>query len=124
MLGIGIAVYAIYIAYLIAFERYYKSQQSAPDVPPQKESILQALSSLKIDDMQFFEKLSFILRSHLEDSEQVPLATKKTPRDIRWASVSREWKEILHICTHYEYAPERATEETKTEVLRRLRGIV
>jgi len=83
MLGIGIAVYAIYIAYLIAFERYYKTQQNIPDIAPEKESILHILNGVEIDDTRFFEKLSFIIRSHLEDSEQVPLATKKTPRDIR-----------------------------------------
>ena len=28
MIGIGSVVYAIYIAYLIAFERYYKAQEN------------------------------------------------------------------------------------------------
>lgn len=124
MLGIGVTIYAIYIAYLIAFERYYKAQQSTPDMFPRKESILQTLSSIRIEDIRFFEKLSFVVRSYLEESNQVPLATKKTRKDIHSETVSLELKEVLDICTHYEYAPEQATEETKRAVLQRLRGIV
>lgn len=46
MLGIGIVVYAIYIAYLIAFERYYASQAGISDIIPQKTRILQSLNNL------------------------------------------------------------------------------
>lgn len=77
MLGIGIVVYTIYIAYLIVFERYYKTQNNTLK-SPEKKSIWEALNSLSVEDACFFERLSFIIRSHLEDSKQVPLATKKT----------------------------------------------
>lgn len=124
MLGIGIIVYSIYIAYLIAFERYYKTQNISPVHPAQEKSFLDILDSLSIDDIRFFEHLSFIIRSHLEDSRQVPLATKKTPSDIRGESISREFKEVLDICTYYEYTEAFADTEKKLAILERLKSIV
>lgn len=81
MLGAGIIIYVIYIIYLVAFERYYTSQKIVPEAP-EKRSIRDALSTIQIDDIHFFEKLSLAIRTHLEDSHQVPLATKKTQQDI------------------------------------------
>lgn len=125
MLGIGITVYVIYIAYLIAFERYYKSQNTLSNTPlPQEKSFLDILDNLQIEDIYFFERLSFLIRTYLEDSKQVPFATRKTRRDIRGELVSHELKEVLDICTHYEYAGEEANTEQKIEILERLKNIV
>lgn len=123
MLGIGIIVYVIYIIYLIVFERYYKTQNNRFN-PLEKKSVHDALNNLQIEDIHFFERLSFIIRSHLEDSEQVPLATKKTTKDIHGEFLSREFKEVLEICTYYEYTKERANQEKKIETLERLKAII
>jgi len=104
MIGIGIIVYVIYIGYFIAFERYYKMQNNLHIILPEEKSIDDLLGDLKIDDVDFFERLSFIIRSHLEDSEQVPLATKKTPKDIHGKFVSKEFQKILTECMHAAYA--------------------
>lgn len=126
MLGIGVVVYAIYIAYLIAFERYYRSEHALTISPQEEKSFREILNRLSedIDDIHFFERLSFIIRSHLEDSRQVPLATKKTPSDIREESISREFKEVLDVCTYYEYTEEQADTGKKIEILERLKSIV
>lgn len=123
MLGIGIIVYLIYIIYLIIFERYYKTQNNRLN-SLEKKSIHDILDNLQIEDIHFFERLSFIIRSHLEDSEQVPLATKKTPKDIHGEFLSREFKEVLEICTYYEYTKEIANQEKKIETLERLKAII
>ncbi|EKD44686.1 MAG: hypothetical protein ACD_71C00044G0003 [uncultured bacterium (gcode 4)] len=120
MLVIGIVVYTIYIAYLIIFEQYYKTQNIILK-SLEKKSIWEALNNLPIEDIHFFERLSFIIRSHLEDSEQVPLATKKTSWDIRQEQISHEWKEILDVCSYYEYTNERANNEQKMKIIERLR---
>ncbi|HBB27411.1 TPA: hypothetical protein DCZ36_02865 [Candidatus Gracilibacteria bacterium] len=120
MLVIGIVVYTIYIAYLIIFEQYYKTQNIILK-SLEKKSIGEALNNLPIEDIHFFERLSFIIRSHLEDSEQVPLATKKTSGDIRQEQISHEWKEILDVCSYYEYTNERANNEQKMKIIERLR---
>lgn len=125
MLGIGVTIYGIYIAYLIAFERYYRSQkQSVQEIPEKGGTFLDTLNDLQVEDIRFFERLSLLIRSHLEDSMQVPLATKKTPQDIRRESISHEFKEVLDICTHYEYAGETADSTEKTEVMERLKRAV
>lgn len=125
MLGIGITVYIIYIAYLIAFERYYKSQNTALIITPVQEPFfLEKLHSLEVDDIHFFERLSFLIRSHLEESKQVPLATKKTRRDIHKESISPELGEILDICTYYEYTKDLASTEKKMEIMERLKSVM
>ncbi|MFA6090894.1 MAG: hypothetical protein WC774_03915 [Candidatus Gracilibacteria bacterium] len=124
MIEIGIIVYAIYIGYLIAFERYYKAQHFIDTLLPQEKSIEDLLNNLAIDDAYFFERLSFIIRSHLEDSEQVPLATKKTPKDIHGKFVSKEFQKILTECMHYQYGNQQADNDRKMEMLERLRKIL
>lgn len=125
MLGIGTIIYVIYIAYLIAFERYYRSQHTAVETPiSQERSVREALDDLSIDDVRFFERLSLIIRTYLENSKQVALATKKTPRDIHRESISYELKDILDICAHYEYTEEKASTEEKIKIIVRLKNIV
>lgn len=124
MIGIGIIVYAIYIGYLIVFERYYKMQSNLQDILPEKKSIDDLLSNLEIDDVDFFERLSFIIRSHLEDSEQVPLATKKTPKDIHGKFVSKEFQKILTECMYYEYGNQQADNEMKKKLIEKVRKII
>lgn len=43
MIGIGIVVYVIYVAYLIAFERYHRAEQSRKEIPAQKPSLHEVL---------------------------------------------------------------------------------
>lgn len=124
MLGIGIIIYAIYIAYLMVFERYYKVQNHMFHALPPKKSIQEALASLEIEDIHFFERLSFIIRSYLEDSEQVPFATKKTPKDIHREFGSETFKKMLDTCTYYEYTGEIASTEKRTEIIERIRKVL
>ncbi|MDD5197785.1 MAG: hypothetical protein PHN60_02900 [Candidatus Gracilibacteria bacterium] len=124
MLGVGIIVYVIYIIYLAIFERYYKTQNNGTLNSPEEKSLLEVLNSLQVEDTHFFEKLSFIIRSHLEDSEQVPRATKKTSKDLRGEFLSREFSEVLDICTYYEYGEEIADLKKRGEIMERVRDIV
>ncbi|OIP54673.1 hypothetical protein AUK10_00465 [Candidatus Gracilibacteria bacterium CG2_30_37_12] len=124
MIGIGIIVYVIYIGYFIAFERYYKMQNNLHIILPEEKSIDDLLGDLKIDDVDFFERLSFIIRSHLEDSEQVPLATKKTPKDIHGKFVSKEFQKILTECMHAAYAEKGGDNEMKKKLIEKVRKII
>lgn len=122
MLGIGIIVYCIYIIYLIVYERYNKTKETlSPANISSKQSFHDMLDTLSLDDIYFFERLSLIIRTYLEDSEQVLLATKKTHNDIQTESISHEFKEILNICAYYEYSPDEATIDKKTEIIKHLK---
>lgn len=99
----SIALYLLYLTYIRAFKRYLQSPTTPASERKQQQSSRDIFKDLDIHDAVFFERISFLIRSCLEDSEKVALATKKTPEDIQKESVSREIKEILHICTHYEY---------------------
>ena len=121
IIGIGIVIYIIYIAYIMAFERYYKIHNSPVS---QKKTFHETIDTIQVDDVHFFEHLSFIIRSHLEDSEQVLLATKKTRKDIYKESASLELKEILNICTYHEYTQEKATTQKKMEILEQLKNSI
>ena len=124
MIGIGIIVYAIYISYLIAFERYYKMKNNLQIVPSEEKSINDVLNDLNINDVDFFEHLSFIIRSHLEDSKQVPLATKKTPKDIHGKFVSQEFQKILTECMHAAYAEKGGDNEMRKNLIEKVRKII
>ncbi len=99
MLGMGIVIFAIYIIYLAVFEKYSALQNRAPEVVIQKKSIQDVLGKLSVNDPHFFEHLSLIIRTHLEESGKVRLATKKTARDINTPGL----QEVLRICEYYEY---------------------
>lgn len=126
MLAMGIAIFTIYIAYLMAFEHYYNNQKAVPKHYPQKNETLQeVLSNLDIDDDHFFENLSFSLRHFFEENNQILLATKKTSRDLKKeSSLLPELKDILEICAHYEYSTENATREKKQAIIKRLEEII
>ena len=80
MLIIGITIYSIYIAYLIVFEQLYKKKSIEIDGGKVATpiSMYERLQMLDVYDDRFFEILSLTIRSHLEDSNQVQFATKKT----------------------------------------------
>ncbi len=125
MLGTGIIIYIIYVGYLVAFERYYKIQKNINvATPPEKKTIQEILDNLSINDEHFFEKISFILRSYLENSYKVPLATKKTPSDIHQELNSTECKEILDFCTYYEYTGEFGDSEKREKIKEQTRKIM
>lgn len=124
MIGIGSVVYAIYIAYLIAFERYYKAQENGNTWISEQKSIREILWDLDTEDERFFERLSFIVRKYLEESELSPSATKKTHRDIQRESIPKQYKKALDICTYYEYTGETADKKKKQETLELLKEVM
>ncbi len=125
MLGTGIIIYIIYVCYLVAFERYYKIQKNISTTTPlEKKTPQEILDELSINDEHFFEKISFILRSYLENSHRVPLATKKTPGDITLELNSIECKDILDSCTYYEYAGELWDREKREQIKERAQKIM
>lgn len=123
MLGTGVTVYVIYVAYLMAFERYYREHTKVA-IPLQKPSLHERLQTLSYDDPLFFEKLSLLIRSHLEDTDAVSLATKKTQKEIEQTTISERLKMVLKTCAHYEYTKEEATREEKEQLLEWLKGIL
>lgn len=123
MLGIGIVVYLIYILYLIAFERYYKTQNAHPETIAQVPSIGDILSHLRTDDILFFEHLSHIIRTHLEDTKLVAHATKKTKKDFSHEPIPEKLKDILDTCTYYEYTGQTADTTEKEQIMTEVKGI-
>ncbi len=122
MLCIGIVIFSIYIAYLMVFERTYKNQhQPIVEVPKEDPSIQDIVDRIPLEDIHFFEQLSLVIRSHLEASEQVPSATKKTSRDFSDEIISEDIKEILSVCTYYEYTKNRASQTEKENIIQRLK---
>ena len=124
MLGIGIIVYVIYVTYVAVFERYYKIQNGLIKTSVQRASIQDTLRALQSEDPHFFERLSFIIRSHLESTWVVLLATKKTAENLQKESLSPHFKEILNVCSYYEYTGETADKEKKREILERIMSII
>jgi hypothetical protein len=70
MIGLSISIYVTYIVYLMAFEQYHRKQSSNSEII-QSISVQDRLNNLQIQDGLFFEKLSFTIRTHLEDSDLV-----------------------------------------------------
>ncbi len=125
MLWAWVMIYVIYIVYLVVFERYHKSQQIAPaQLQPEAVSIQEQISRLSLDDREFFEKLSFLIRSHLENTAAVTLATKKTQKEIEESSISERLKAVLRTCARYEYTEEEATQEEKEQLIDWLKNVI
>lgn len=116
--GLCIILYMIYKKYITEFTKYNTISII------KKESIHDALDNLEKDDNDFFERLSFIIRSYLEDSERVPFATKKTPNNICGDSDVREFQNILTECMHIIYAGKSRDKNIKQEMIQRVRKII
>lgn len=123
MLSAALAMYLIYIIYVRIFERYYKTPNHIPEIiiPP---SIHDIIAGLSVEDAHFFEKLSLMIRTYLEESEKVALATKKTQGDIRKEAISKDLKDILEICAYHEYTSTDSDVSEKKKILSRLRDLL
>lgn len=67
IIGVGIIVYLIFIFFLIVFERYYRLREQH-SLQNEDNTTPDPLSDLSLDDVEFFEKISFAVRTHLEQS--------------------------------------------------------
>jgi|GEM_PF-5564642 len=108
IIGIGIIVYLIFIFFLVVFERYYKLREQH-SLPNENEIVSDPLANLSLDDEEFFQKISFAVRTHLEQTGQVSGATTKTPQEIYKRIPSKTLKKILDACVFYEYTAQDAT---------------
>ncbi len=108
IIGIGIIVYLIFIFFLIVFERYYKLREQYTHQDDDNSSS-DPLKDLALDDEEFFQKISFAVRTHLEQTEQVSGATTKTVQEIYKKIPSKSLKKILDACVFYEYTDQDAT---------------
>lgn len=108
IIGIGIIVYLIFIFFLIVFERYYRLREQH-SLQNEDNTIPDPLTNLELDDAEFFEKISFAVRTHLEQSRQMSGAITKTSKEIYKKISSDSLKRILDTCEFYEYTGQEAT---------------
>lgn len=108
IIGIGIIVYLIFIFFLIIFERYYRLREQH-SLQNEDNTTPDPLANLELDDAEFFEKISFAVRTHLEQSWQMSGAITKTPQEIYKKIPSDSLRRILSACEFYEYTGQEAT---------------
>jgi hypothetical protein len=123
MIGLSISIYVTYIVYLMAFEQYHRKQSSNSEII-QSISVQDRLNNLQIQDGLFFEKLSFTIRTHLEDSDLVHWATRKTQKEIHMTEISVNLKWVLEICSYFEYAGTPASDAQKIEIIERTKNLL
>lgn len=124
-IGIIFLISIFYGIYVHMLKRYEQARHDIKTNIDYTNSLMERLETISENDPHFYEKLSLLLRSLLEESGYVHGATKKTVREISKSLSSREIEKILSLCTHYSYTNEKEdTREKREEIKEGVKRIV